>query len=127
MMEGYLGQMDFKDMHPDQYNGRLWNKQYIVDQSSMKDGTPIWGNFISCYTDGSLIQQRAGWGYLVLEGSRILQEEGSPLPCCSKSGAAGERGLRAPVHGVSGRADRDHEGGQAPSALTLGENNHLRG
>ena len=68
VMEGYLGQMGLKDTHPDQYNGRLWNKQYIVDQSSMKDGTPIWGNFISCYTDGSLIQGRAGWGYLVREG-----------------------------------------------------------
>ncbi len=68
VMEGYLGQMGFKDMHPDQYNGRLWNRQYIVDQSSMKDGTPIWGNFIPCYTDGSLIQGRPGWGYLVWEG-----------------------------------------------------------
>ena len=60
VMEGYLGQMGFKDTHPDQYNGRLWNKQYIVDQSSMKDGTPVWGSFISCYTDGSLMKEGPG-------------------------------------------------------------------
>ncbi len=75
-MEGYLGQMGLKDMHPDQYNGRLWNKQYIVNQSSMKDGTPIWGNFISCYTGGNLIQGRAGWGYLVREGGVEQQGRG---------------------------------------------------
>ncbi len=75
-MEGYLGQMGLKDTHPDQYNGRLWNKQYIVDQSIMNDGTPIWGNFISCYTDGSLIQGRAGWGYLVQEGDVEQQGRG---------------------------------------------------
>ncbi len=75
-MEGYLGQMGLSDTHPDQYNGRLWNKQYIVDQSSMNDGTPIWGDFISCYTDGSLIQGRPGWGYLVLEGGVEQQGRG---------------------------------------------------
>ncbi len=61
---------------PNKYDGRLWNKQYIVDQSSMKDGTPIWGNFISCYTDGTLIQGRVGWGYLVWEGCMEQQGKG---------------------------------------------------
>ncbi len=56
VMEGYLGQMGLKDTHPDQYNGKLWNKQYIVDQSSMK----IWEGCVEQRGRGGLGLQSTG-------------------------------------------------------------------
>ncbi len=67
---GTLEKVGLKDIPSDKYIGRQWHKCYYVDQNSENDGTPIWGSFIKCYTDGSLIQGCAGWGYLVWDGHR---------------------------------------------------------
>ncbi len=77
---GTLEKVGLKDIPSDKYIGRQLHKHYYVDQNSMNDDTPIWGSFIKCYTDGSLIQGCAGWGYLVQDvamehqGSRGLGE-----------------------------------------------------
>ncbi len=53
---GTQEKVGLKNIPSNKHIGRQWHKCYYVDQNSMNDGTPIWGSFIKCYTDSSLIK-----------------------------------------------------------------------
>jgi len=50
------------DVSPIQYN---WDNEFLVDQDSFKEGAPVKPPGLSCYTDGSLMDQKVGWGVVI--------------------------------------------------------------
>ncbi len=72
---GTLEKVGLKDIPSVKYIGRQWHKCYYVNQNSMNNGTTIWGSFIICYMDSSLIKGCVGWGYLVWDGA--VEHKGS--------------------------------------------------
>ena len=54
-----------KNAPVDLCQGTNWVKNYKVDLNSFADRSPLEGDHVECFTDGSLIKKASGWGYVV--------------------------------------------------------------
>ena len=58
---------------------RSWDKTYQVDESTFEHGIPEVEPGLTCYTDGSKIKTKTGWGYRISRGNDILEETSKHL------------------------------------------------
>lgn len=57
----------------------LWGKSYIVNKDSFNEGKPHNSANVTCYTDGSKINNNSGWGYRILRKDLVQAQLGGKL------------------------------------------------
>ncbi len=77
-----LQRMNLEDARPDSCFLRTWSRGYSVNIDSFDDGMPQEAQ-VSCYTDGSLMEGKSGWGYIIKDEGMEIQAFGSLGNCLS--------------------------------------------
>ena len=53
---------------------RSWDKRYVVDESTFGHGIPDVETGLCCFTDGSRIKSRTGWGFRLSRQGEVIAE-----------------------------------------------------
>jgi hypothetical protein len=56
-----------------------WGKTFTINKASFEEGKPQKDANVTCYTDGSKVDNNSGWGYRILKGDQVLAESGGKL------------------------------------------------
>ncbi len=79
----HLERAGLRDAKVDLCQGTRWAKNYKVDLNSFVDRTPLEGDHVECFTDGSLIDKASSWGYIANDQGISYEGYGSLSHCSS--------------------------------------------